>query len=96
MSDSPFKNGTFAAWVARQQAAMMLEAQSPVAITFSLTELQVEKITKFVTEHECIITNEGSIGGKYTYSFTPTTLGTVDKITCACGKSCDVSNYELW
>lgn len=37
-----------------------------------------------------------AIGGRYTFSFTPTTLGTVAKVTCACGENIDLTNYEEW
>lgn len=38
----------------------------------------------------------GAIGGALTYSFTPTTLGVVIKVKCACGKEIDVTDYEGW
>lgn len=38
--------------------------------------------------------NQGAIGGRFTYSFTPTSLGQVTKIKCACGEVKDVSEYD--
>jgi hypothetical protein len=38
----------------------------------------------------------GAIGGRWTYSFTPTGLGTVIKIRCGCGAECDLTNYDDW
>ncbi len=34
---------------------------------------------------------EGAIGGRYTYSFTPTSIGTVVTLACACGEKIDLS-----
>jgi len=61
---------------------------------FSLKE--IEKIKKFQEEHDCTIKGLGAIGGQYTYSFTPTNIGTVIKISCACGKEEDITDYEDW
>lgn len=39
----------------------------------------------------------GAIGGSLTYSFTPTSLGTVVKVTDGfTNKTIDLSNYEDW
>jgi hypothetical protein len=40
--------------------------------------------------------NQGAIGGRLTYCFTPTNLGTIIKIKCACGEELDLTNYESW
>jgi hypothetical protein len=38
--------------------------------------------------------NQGAIGGRLTYCFTPTSLGTITKVQCACGQSVDVTDYD--
>jgi hypothetical protein len=38
----------------------------------------------------------GAIGGSMTYSFTPTTLGTILKVTHCTGAELDVTNYNEW
>lgn len=38
----------------------------------------------------------GAIGGAYTWSFTPTSLGTVCKVQCSCGERIDITDYDLW
>lgn len=38
----------------------------------------------------------GAIGGAYTWSFTPTSLGVVSTLKCACGEKLDVSDYDSW
>lgn len=39
---------------------------------------------------------QGAIGGVLTYSFTPTSIGTVHKVRCTCGAEMDVTDYEAW
>ena len=36
----------------------------------------------------------GAIGGRLTYSFTPTSLGTITTVKCACGEKCDLTDYD--
>lgn len=56
--------------------------------------IQVEKIKK---EHRCQYDkNVGAIGGRFTYSFTPTAIGTIEKLICACGKEFDLTDYTDW
>lgn len=38
----------------------------------------------------------GAIGGRMTYSFSPTTLGTTIEISCACGEKVNVTDYSGW
>ncbi len=40
--------------------------------------------------------NQGAIGGAITYSFTPTAIGTIIKISCYCGESEDLTSYDNW
>lgn len=54
-----------------------------------------EKYQKFLA-HKCPIKYDGAIGGKWTYEFTPTSIGTVCKVRCACGYSDDLSDYNSW
>jgi len=56
-------------------------------------------VNKWLKEHNktCVhYKNQGAIGGRLTYTFTPTGLGTIRKVKCACGEEKDVSNYEDW
>jgi hypothetical protein len=39
---------------------------------------------------------QGASGGAITYTFTPTTLGLVIKVQCACGDEHDVTDYDEW
>ncbi len=40
--------------------------------------------------------NQGAIGGRFTYKYTPTSLGIVAKIECGCGSEVDVTDYSEW
>lgn len=38
----------------------------------------------------------GAIGGRLTYCFTPTGLGMITEVKCACGEEINVTEYEGW
>ena len=65
-----------------------------------LNDEECKKFNVWDKEHikTCKIYNGGSgaIGGRMTYCFTPTSLGTVVKVKCACGEEVDVTAYEMW
>ena len=61
---------------------------------FKLTEKDYKKLNEWNENHVCTLTYSGAIGGKFTYSFTPNSLGCVEKVICACGKSIDVTDYN--
>jgi len=66
---------------------------------FDLDKKELKKFHKWDAEHEktCEILNSSTnaaIGGRITYCFTPTSLGTVIKVTCACGESHDCTEYN--
>lgn len=63
---------------------------------FELTNEQNKQISSWIVSHNCPITYEGSIGGKITYAFTPTSLGVVEKAICGCGLFIDVTYYKDW
>jgi hypothetical protein len=63
---------------------------------FWVDEDQLKKLNDFASNHKCPMRYHGAIGGALTYSFAPTTLGVVVKVTCACGAEVDVSDYEGW
>lgn len=39
---------------------------------------------------------QGANGGAITYTFTPTMIGLVIKVKCACGAEEDVTDYDEW
>ena len=39
---------------------------------------------------------QSTIGGRFTYSFTPTGLGCIKTIKCVCGEEFDLTHSEDW
>ena len=64
---------------------------------FALDEDMDEEFAFWDKNHKCKLKEEcGAIGGRLTFSFTPTGLGTITKVKCACGEEVDFSDYEEW
>lgn len=64
-------------------------------MTYHITEKQLEKIYKWMaTLPPCKPT---AIGGRYSYIFTPTSLGYSTIVEdCISGEKLDVTDYENW
>lgn len=64
---------------------------------FGINELEIEAaeawIKKHSEEHDMYC---GAIGGRWTYKITPTSLGTILVVQCACGAEEDVTDYGNW
>lgn len=59
----------------------------------------INKFNKWNKEHikTCkYYQDSGTIGERLTYEFTPTGIGTIIKIKCACGEEIDLTDYENW
>ena len=69
-------------------------------ITFSITPEQVEAIRTWKKEHEAEAHGgseyAGAIGGRYTYEFTPTSIGTFGSIRCGCGAKFAFDDGSDW
>jgi len=63
---------------------------------FNLTDDQAKQVGGWGKDHGCPLKDQGAIGGALTYSFTPTSIGIVEKVSCACGKDLDLTDYDLW
>lgn len=71
---------------------------------FSLDKDQSEKLAKWREEQYAKSSKDelghvrvGAIGGAFTYSFTPTTLGCVVKVYNATTKEeIDLTDYDMW
>lgn len=58
---------------------------------------ETECLNKWLAEHtEACKMPYGAIGGRYTYHITPTGIGTVTSVSCACGEKKDVTDYDSW
>lgn len=65
---------------------------------FTVLSAEEEAAEKFQKKHDKRHgKTQATVGGRYTWSFTLTGIGTVVKVTCSdCGKTKDVSDYEGW
>ena len=65
---------------------------------FKLHEDDLKEYTNWLKEHRkvCDVYMKTAIGGELTYSFTPTGLGTITTVKCACGEELDLSHVEDW
>jgi hypothetical protein len=64
---------------------------------FELSPEEDAVLLAWITEHEvaCKLPPT-AIGGRWTFSFTPTGVGTVITVACACGKKHDGTKYSDW
>lgn len=47
--------------------------------------------------HDCPFKNDsGAIGGRISFTLTPTGLGDIIVAQCACGEKIDLSDYDEW
>jgi len=62
-------------------------------ISFELTEEQEKALTEWKATQEF---SSATIGGAYTYKFTPTGLGTIVVVKCVNGNKIDLTDYDNW
>lgn len=66
-------------------------------IHFGLNGEDFLRFKEWDNEHKCHLKGySGASGGRLTFSFTPTSLGLITKVTCGCGESLDLTDYEVW
>jgi hypothetical protein len=65
---------------------------------FQLSEVEQRNVDDFICRQEATQTTPGSaIGGRWTYLFTPTTIGLVVLIKdCLLNATADVTDYEMF
>jgi hypothetical protein len=65
---------------------------------FILSPEELKRIKEWDDSHKCKITNKyvGAVGGRLTYSFTPTGMGMITIVKCACGKKLDLTDCSSW
>ncbi len=66
---------------------------------FELNEDEFEKYTLWNSEHIkiCPLYNmSGAIGGRLSFIFTPTSLGVITIVKCACGEEKTLTNFNEW
>ncbi len=67
-------------------------------LVFQASETEHQTYVAWYREHEKTCQGStGAIGGKYTFSFTPTGLGDVVKVSCGlCGEVKDCTDFDQW
>lgn len=68
---------------------------SPSCGPFTLTMAQQKQAGVWLRRHQHPDA-QGAIGGGITWSFTPTSLGTVEVLSCACGEKLDLTDFANW
>lgn len=64
---------------------------------FTVHEKEEKAMKEWVAQHRPVCTARiGTIGGRLSYCFTPTSIGVIFKIKCNCGQEIDVTDYESW
>jgi hypothetical protein len=64
---------------------------------FDLSKKQLAELAKWQVELERDEAPTGAIGGRYTYSFTPTSIGIVSKVKDeVTGDVLDLTDYDMW
>ena len=69
-----------------------------MSFTFEIPDDDVKEYRVWLKEHNkvCDSKDVGAIGGRFKFSFTPTSLGCILIIKCACGEQLDLSHTEQW
>jgi hypothetical protein len=87
--------------VARELCKLLVGVQLPLAPpiymeTFVISDEELKKIDEWMNENGRNLSS-GAIGGRYSYCFSPTSLGVVfvvkDDLT---GKKLDLTDYDSW
>ena len=68
---------------------------------FKLDDRDNKEFSKWKKEHDktckfADLMNQGAIGGRFTYSFTPTGLGCIVTVKCGCGEELNLTHEEEW
>lgn len=69
----------------------------PGLMTFRLDPIELARLTAFKEKHAESCPAITAIGGKFTYIFTPTGIGTAIVVRCnACGEEKDITDVNSW
>jgi len=68
---------------------------------FEMSPIEIKTANKWIIKHDkvCPLVNgniHAAIGGRITYTFTPTSLGMACGVSCACGESKEVTDVSDW
>ncbi len=69
----------------------------PSRVNLGLDDDERKKFEDWDRDHKCKLKEDsGAIGGRLTYCFTPTGLGTITVIKCVCGEEINVTDFDSW
>ena len=64
---------------------------------FTLDVDERKRVQEWDEAHDCDLKEySGAIGGRLSYTFTPTGLGMIIKVMCGCGEEIVVTDFEQW
>ncbi len=69
-------------------------------IAFEITQHNEVEIKSWLERHDktCMFkarSGQGAVGGRLTYSFSPTDVGVMKKVSCACGAETSIGLNDL-
>lgn len=67
-------------------------------LTFSLSSKEQKTFEVWLAQHKsvCRAVLKAAARGGLTFSFHPTTMGTVTHVSCACGDKANITDFENW
>lgn len=71
---------------------MMIEQM----IALGTSPAKMAELREWKTNHECTLTIQPTLGETTTYCITPTGLGYIYVVKCACGSSINVTDFSDW
>lgn len=71
------------------QAAVKIKADY---LEFIIVPTELKKLEAWQKRHGC----KKKVSRIFTYKFTQTGIGAVCEVVCSCGKSIDITDYNLW
>ncbi len=68
------------------------------ALVFRISEAEKETLDAWLEEHKpiCPAVLKAAARGRFTFRFTPTSLGIVTLVSCACGNEINITDYASW
>ncbi len=64
---------------------------------FELNNVEIENLKRFDNEHECMNKYAGAIGGRLSFVFTPTSIGSMVEVKCnICKRVEDITDYDCF
>lgn len=68
------------------------------ALSFSISDTEQKTLEAWLAQHKpiCRAVLKAAARGGLTFSFHPTTMGTVTHVSCVCGDRVNITDFETW